>query len=366
VKILFVLEHYHPYIGGAERLFLELTTALAREGHTVAVVTTRFRPDLPETETFQDVTIHRVTCRNRFLFSFLSLGRVWRLARGFDLIQTTSYNAALPAWLAGRLRRVPVIIIFHEVWGRLWWRLPYIPWVLRLAYFSWEQLVLRLPYHRWVAVSEATRQALQRSGIPGVRIVRIYNGLDTADLRYTWQPPAEGFIFTYYGRLGYSKGLDLLIPAALRFLDEHPEARCQLVIPTYPGGLFRRVSGQVRDAVARGRIQLFHDLDREELFGIVAASSCVVVPSYSEGFCFVAAEATAMGVPLIHSGRTALAEVAGGRSLLIEPFDPEGLYRALGRAREGDWEYREVRHFPMRDAVAAYLELYRQLLLREA
>lgn len=360
MKILFVLEHYHPYIGGAEQLFLELTTAMAREGHAVTVVTTRFRPGLPKEEHYRGVRIIRVTCRNRFLFSFFSLGAVLRHARGQDLIHTTSYNAALPAWLAGRWRGIPVIITFHEVWGRLWWELPYIPFLLRLAYFSWEQFVLRLPYHRWVAVSEATRIALERAGLPADRIARIYNGLGPEDVQPVEAPPPQAFTFTYYGRLGYSKGLDLLIPAARRFLDRHPEAVFQLVIPTYPAGLFRRVIRMLGDGPARGRVKLYHDLDRGALFHLVRHSSCVVIPSYSEGFCFVAAEATALGVPLIHSDRTALAEVAGGKQVVIEPFDEEGLFQALCKASKGDWGWREKREFRLSDAVQGYLQLYRR------
>jgi glycosyltransferase involved in cell wall biosynthesis len=47
MKILFVLEHYPPYIGGAETLFGLLADQLVKHGHKVRVITTRFRSNLP-------------------------------------------------------------------------------------------------------------------------------------------------------------------------------------------------------------------------------------------------------------------------------------------------------------------------------
>lgn len=362
MRILFVLEHFHPYIGGAERLFQELTTALVREGQEVTVVTTRFRQDLPVREDFGGVHIHRITCRNRFLFSFLSLGAVWRHARKCDLVHTTSYNAALPAWLGARLAGKPVVITFHEVWGRLWNRLPFIPFPLRLAYRMWEVLILQLRFDRVIAVSRATQRALEMAGVPPSRIDLIYNGLDYDRFPNNRHRPSRGFSFTYFGRLGASKGLDLLLPAAARFLRDYPEARFNLVIPRYPESLYLQVMRLMSDQGLAGQVDIKHDLSREKLFEVILGSSCVVIPSYSEGFCFVAAEAVALGVPVISSQKAALEEVVGGSFLPIEPFTIEGLVEALAKAHKGEWAFRKPVHFPLQESVERYLALYREWL----
>ncbi|RME91864.1 MAG: hypothetical protein D6772_17720, partial [Bacteroidetes bacterium] len=126
MKMLFVLEHYHPYLGGAEKLFRQVAEGLAAEGHTVEVITTRHQARLAREEVIAGVRIRRVHCYNRFLFTFFSLPVIWRAAKDTDLIHTTTYNAAFPAWLVGRLRRKSVLITFHEYWGKLWFSLPYL------------------------------------------------------------------------------------------------------------------------------------------------------------------------------------------------------------------------------------------------
>ncbi len=361
MKILFVLEHYYPYIGGAEHLFWELSRALIARDHQVTVVTTRYRPDLPSVEFIDGVKIIRVDCRNRYLFSFLSFPTVLAEARNADLVQTTSYNAAFPAFFAAKWRRKPVMVTFHEVWASLWWTLPQTPLWLKAAYWMWEQLLLRLPFDRFIAVSDATAHALRSAGVRSSRIAMIHNGLDYNRFDGIQHTPPDRFTVTYFGRLGTSKGLDLLLPAMEQFLREDQEARFKLIIPRVPEALFSWVMGQVDGWVSRERVRLFHDLPREELYQEVSTSSCIVIPSYSEGFCFVAAEAVGLGVPILSSERTALAEVVGGPMIRIEPLTVDGMVKALRQAREQEWTIKPVRKFHLTDSVEKYQELLREI-----
>ncbi|MEZ5030599.1 MAG: glycosyltransferase family 4 protein [Saprospiraceae bacterium] len=361
MRILFVVEHFYPYIGGAEHLFWVLSRALVEEGHEVRVITTRFRSDLPREESIEGVQIRRIDCGNRFLFSVVSLPTLLKEVRHYDLIQTTSYNAALPAFIASVIGRKPVVITFHEVWGRLWFRLPKTrPW-LQLAYYLWEQLLLRLPFDRFIAVSDATESSLQQAGVPDKRTIRIYNGLDYKTLEpFRYRPPQD-FVVTYYGRLGTSKGLDLLLPAMADFLQSHPEAVWKLIIPRVPDQLFQWVMSTIHQMPAASQVQLLHDLDRDVLLEEVSTSTCVVVPSYSEGFCFVAAEAVAMGVPVISSHQTALKEVVGGQMIRMGRMDVHALRESLERAHAGQWESAPVRRFDLKDSIRQYSVLYDQL-----
>jgi glycosyltransferase involved in cell wall biosynthesis len=358
-----VLEHFYPYIGGAEQLFWELATALAREGQEVGVVTTRFRPGLPQEEVLEGVKIYRVDCRNRYLFSFFSLPVILaRLKEGYDLVHTTSYNAALPAWLASRIRRKPVIITFHEAWGKLWWQLPFANFFQRLAFYSWEQLLLRLPFRRFIAVSDFTRSELIRQGVKQEQVERIYNGLDYAAFEaYRHQPPLV-FTYAYFGRLGMSKGLNLLLPAAREMAQAHPETRLKLIIPTYPEGMYRWVMSEINRLGLEEHIILLHDLPKGRLLEEISQSSCVVIPSYSEGFCFVAAEAAAMQVPIISSQRGALAEVVSGAYLPLAEMTAAALAAALRQAYAENWQGKPQQQFPLSKSVEAYLKLYERLL----
>lgn len=358
MRVLFVLEHYYPYIGGAETLFQLLAEALAQRGHDITVVTTRFKPTLPQEEIIAGVKVVRVDCRNRFLFTFLSLPAIWRHAVDVDFIHTTTYNAAPPAWLVGKLRRKKLVLTFHELWGKLWFRLPFISRIAAFIYYAYEQLVRHLPFDHYVAVSQFTQSALMKAGVKSQKINQIYNGLDYADFAdYQHQPPAK-FVATYFGRLGISKGLNLLIPAFAKFGNKHPEVRLQLIIPKQPKGMFRQVNQLIEKSGAKPFVDLLHELPKEKLRQTICQSSCVLIPSYSEGFCFVAAETVAMQVPIISSGQGALKETVSGTYLEMDNMSVSALANCLEKAYQNDWEIKSPQQFSLASSVEQYLAAY--------
>ena len=358
MKILFVLEHFYPYIGGAEKLFYELSTSLAGQGHHICVVTTQHDKSLPVSETVQGVSVQRIPCHNRFLFTVLSLPMILRIAQDCDLIHTTSYNAAFPAWLAGKLKSKRVIITFHEVWGSLWWKLPFINVFQKTGFYAYEQMMLKLSFYKYVAVSDFTKRELEKAGIPRERIVRIYNGLAKKEfVHYIHQAPQQ-FTYTFFGRLGISKGLDILLPAAKAFSLLSPDTILKLIIPKQPVALFRKIKQLIDELELEEHIQFMHHLSKQQLYEEITHSSCVVIPSYSEGFCFAAAETIAMKVPLISSQKGALAEVVSGKYLAFDPLDSERLLAALVKAERGAWEEKPRKDFQLQETVAQYLKLY--------
>jgi len=357
MKILFILELYYPNIGGIEKLFKSLAETLAGQGHEVTVITTRFRKDLPLRESLNGVKIKRLKFSSRFMFTFFGVFSMLKDARHCDIIHTTSYNAAFPARVAGLISRKKVIITFHEVWGKLWFRLPFIHSVSKSLFYLYEQFILRLGFYRYVAVSDYTRQCLLRSGIKNTRIVRIYNGLDYSAYEPGAFAPPENFVFTYFGRLGISKGLDLILDASAAFLKDHPEAQLKLIIPRTPARLFNKIKNLLKN-LPEGRYTLLHHLNETDLRHQLQHSSCIMIPSYSEGFCFAAAESIAMGIPLISSGKGALKEVVSGKHIVMESQDSKGLSDALEKACRNEWIDMPVKEFPFEDTLAEYTRLY--------
>ena len=360
MKIVFVLEHYYPYLGGAEKLFKQLAEALAAQGNEVIIATTKFKPELAEEEIHNGVLIRRIRCYNRFLFTIFSLPMLFRLCRQADIIHTTTYNAALPAWLVGKVYRKKTILTFHEVWGRLWFQLPFINRLQRYAFFAFENLITRLPFDHYIAVSEATSRSLQASGIPAEKIRRIYNGIDYERFKdYKHESPSL-FTVMYFGRLGVSKGLDLLIPAWGVFSERHPEATLQLVIPQYPVALYQTIKQLIATHCQEKSIALFHDLSDHDLFHNISKVSAVVIPSYSEGFCFVAAEAAAIETPIISSGKKALAEVVSGNYLEMKDQTISALVTNLEQAYRNEWLHRPLQNFSLQRAMEYYLAFYEE------
>lgn len=361
MKILFVLEHFHPYIGGAEKIFFLLTTGLAERGYEVTVVTTRYDKKLPHSEILQDVKIIRVDCWNRFGFTFFSFLTILKHAKQADVIHTTTYNAALPAVIASKLTGKPIFVTFHEVWGQLWKTLPFTGFFEKYGYYFFEKMLLKLPFTKFIAVSNFTKNELIKHGISPEKIVRIYNGIDYKQFEKYDPSPPPTFTYTYFGRLGISKGLDLLIPAAAEFRKKYPDSTLKMIIPKQPKPLYRKVLDLIDKYQLGDYIEFKHNLPREELYQELLTSSCIVISSYSEGFCFAAAETVALRVPIISSNKGALSEVVSGKFIRLEDMTVVALAKALKRAYQNIWIDSSLRFFHLSETRNEYLELYEKL-----
>jgi glycosyltransferase involved in cell wall biosynthesis len=361
MKILFVLEHFYPYIGGAEKLFYALTTNLVKQGYEVIVVTTLFDKSLPHLEFHEGVKIRRVKCYNRFGFTFLSIPKIIQNAKGCDLIHTTTYNAALPSIIAGKLMRKPVFVTFHEVWGKLWNTLPFTSFIEKNAFYYFENILLKLPFNKFIAVSEFTKSKLIEYGVPEKKVLRIYNGLDYDNFNEYQPNKPEVFTYTYFGRLGISKGLDLLIPAAAEFRKSYPNSKFKLIIPKQPKRTYNKIMKLISSYELESYIEIHNNLSKSQLYEELLNSSCIVIPSYSEGFCFAAAEAIALNIPIISSHQGALKEVVSGKFIEMSGQNSSALFNALKEAYLDNWTKAPIKYFQLSDSIKKYTEIYSKL-----
>ena len=367
MSILFVLEHFHPYIGGVEFLFWQLAKSLVERGHKVKVITTRFDKALPLEETIEGIEIQRVNCANRFTFSYKSIPSIFASANSYDIIHTTTYNAAIPAWLVAFFKRKKCVLTFHEYWGKLWEQLPYLNFYERILFRSFERSISLLTFTKVIAVSEYTRNSLIQAGIPPAKIVSIYNGLNYQNFNSNNKITNQlynnnSWAFIFVGRLGVSKGLDLLIPAADIFLQKNPNAILKLVIPKRPEKMYLLIKKEIEKLKSFSQIKLMHNLPKEDLYREMQTAAFIVIPSYSEGFCFVAADACAMGVPVVSSQKGALAEVVSGKHIVIEDFSIKGLTVALQKAAEQKWQQSSLKKFPLSESIEQYIQVYKEII----
>lgn len=366
MKILFVLESYSPNIGGVETLFKNLVDSLNTDGNQILILTNKGPGGrFLSVEKSRNVTIRRYRFFNRYLFTVLAFFPSWYHSFRYDFIQTTSYNAALPAYLAGLLSGRKVFITFHEYWGNLWFTLPYFrKWNLYLHYL-FERILTKLPFYRFIAVSDHTHDRLIEAGIPPEKVVRIYNGIDYS--QWISATPGSGdensrpYQFIYFGRLGISKGLDILLNAAGQLKLDYPDFVLNLVISRDPSWLLQEIKLLITLHELEKNVKMHHHVSKEHLMELVSRSDAVVIPSYNEGFCFTAVESIALGKPVISSGKGALSEVVTGKYLVMSEFSAAGLRMAMRAGISGLWQEKPMKRFHLSDTVDQYIELYRKL-----
>lgn len=366
MKILFVLEYYYPHIGGVETLFKSLTEELVSRGFEVTVVTNKYNNTLPSKETINGVNIKRYHLINRYIFTFLSVFPIISEARQHDIIHTTSYNAGLPSFLAAKITRTKVVITFHEVWRELWYSLPFMSWISRKMFYYFEALLLKLPFDKFIAVSDFTKDALQNCGIPSYKISRIYNGIDYEDFESLDKQHVENdhFRYCYFGRLGVSKGIDLLLPAIQLCKQVGVKFRFILIIPSEVRGLNQYVQQQLLDLQIRDVVDIQQDLDRQTLLELIRSCDAIVIPSYSEGFGFTAVESMALDIPIISSANGALSEVVSGKHINMETFDSQSLAKAMQDAYSGKWTVTPKKRFTLAESVDEYCKMYKTMDLK--
>src|SRR3989338_5192334 len=150
MKILFVCENYLPHIGGAEVVFKNLAEGFVKLGHEVFLVTHRIK-DTKKYELMNGVKVYRVNCfKSRYLFSFLAIPKVLRLAKKADVIQTTTFNGAPPAWVGAKLAKKPVVLTVHEIWIGKWAEVTGFSCIKASMHELLERMIYLLPFDRYI------------------------------------------------------------------------------------------------------------------------------------------------------------------------------------------------------------------------
>ena len=370
MKILFVVEHYHPYIGGAETLFKNLCEGLAKRGHKVTVVTSLL-PNTDKREQLNGVRIFRVKTPSkgrRYWFTLLAVPMVFKMAKEADIIHTTTYNGAFPAWLASKIFRKPCVITVHEILGKLWGEFLGMNKIVAWLHKILERAIIGLRFTRYIGVSNYT--SIQIKGC-GKEVVTVYNGIDYEffnpkyydrdSLRIQYKLD-DKFVYLFYGRPGLSKGLEYLISAIRLVRDKIPNSLAYLIVGNEPKDR-RDMIYEMIDVLDIGdSVRLIASVPYVILPHQIMASDCVVIPSLSEGFGFSAAEACAMGKPVVASNVASLPEVVSGKYVLVEPRNPKGIARGVIDVYNGKVKKSKLKKFTWNKCIDGYESIYKELL----
>jgi alpha-1,3-rhamnosyl/mannosyltransferase len=255
----------------------------------------------------------------------------WRLSAlsGIDVLHCPTYYAPLRP-------RVPTVVTVHDLaalrrpeWFPRWTR-TYAPRVV-------PQMIRAAT--RVIAVSEFTAREVESVlRVPRERVRVVPNGVDAV---FTPDGPrADGDYVLAVGTLEPRKNLRRTIEASRRL------------------GIELRVVGDRGWGGVEPGIGWLGRVDDDELARLYRGARCLVYPSLYEGFGIPVAEALACGTPVVTSRDSAMAEVAQGNGVLVDPEDvasiAAGIEAAAGRAVEGfrppTWD----------DAAAGTLAVYRE------
>lgn len=375
MNILIALTYYRPHYSGLTVYAERLARALARRGHEVTVLTSRYLPELPAAEVRDGVRILRLDVALRVSKGVLMpgmLSRAWPLIRRADVVNlhVPQFDAA---WLAlvARLARKPAVMTYHCD--------------LRLpggAMHALANLVSnaanRLAAGLVPAIVTNTRDYAEHSPFLRRHLGKVHEILppvemaeptaaDVAALRARAGLVEGDRVIGMVARLATEKGVEHLAAALPAVIERVPRARVLFA------GEHERVFGE--EACARRVIPLVSalgdrwrflgNLGAGELAALYRACDVTVLPSVNstESFGMVQVESLLAGVPVVSTDLPGVRQPVrlSGRGRIVPPADPAALASALGDLLSGggraDGDTRQLAARVAPDAVAEAYEM---------
>ena len=308
VRLAVVSDAVYPWHnGGKEMRQYRLWGELAAAGVDVHVYTMRWW-GRGSRVVHDDVTYHAIMPlvplysgerRSVLQAGLFALAGVRLLTQRFDVLETDTIPFAhVPVvWLVSRLKRRPLVAVWHEFWGRSYWREYLGP--LGVVAAAVESIAALLPT-TVITCSEHTRARVRE--VRGTRNTTVVaNGIDVDAMRALREETSDekGSGLVVAGRLLAHKNVDLAIEALARLRSEYPDLDLT-VIGTGPEADALRDLARARglqDAVTFTGAMAEHD----EVLRRVSRARVLVFPSVREGFGMVALEAMAVGTPVVTS-----------------------------------------------------------------
>lgn len=195
----------------------------------------------------------------------------------------------------------------------------------------WETFCHLVAPKRLILHVTSDNEALgSRKLMPGVQVVMIPNGIEVPD--HVMRVPSNGTLrLLYLGRLDSIKGIENLLEACA-LLSRRNGLRWKLAIagdghPRY----VKTLETLIQNLDLYREVQLVGHVQGEAKRNVYEQSDLAVVPSYTENFGMVVAEALAYGVPVIASRGTPWKRVEEIGCGLWVNNDPTSLAEAIRR-----------------------------------
>lgn len=250
-----------------------------------------------------------------------------------------------------------------------------------------EKLTSRCATHV-LCVSDGVRETLAADDICSQQKSRVIgsgscNGIDMTqfnptayseeqkmELRARYGIAPDEFVFISMGRIVKDKGVNEMIHAFTRYRQENPKVRLFML-----GAFEDKLNPVLPDvaAIIQGNQQgVVYGGQQSDVKPFLAASQCLLLPSYREGFGLVLMEAGAMGLPVISSDIIGCNNVVTkDNGLLVPPRDAEALYRAMRTLVEDQALYERlttstrasiIRRFEQKALWEKFLAFYKEVV----
>ena len=309
MKIAFIYDCLYPYVkGGGEKRYYEIGKRLSRlavggkNEHEIHFFSMKFWQG--EDIIFKNNIWYHGVCKPKKLYTESGRRSIWQaiyfglkltkplFKTKFDAIDCSSfpYFSIFPCWLYSKIKRVSLVITWHEYWDFKYW-LKYIG-PLGLFGYLVQKLVL-LFSKKIIAVSDFTKNKLIKAGKNGKNITVIQNGVNL-DLINKVNQSAEKSDIVFVGRLIKEKNVDLII----KVLAELKNNFKLIIIGEGPEK--EKLVNLSKELNLENNIKFIgFQQNIKNVYAYLKSSKILILPSEREGFGIIVLEANACGLPVI-------------------------------------------------------------------
>lgn len=377
MKILYVVGHYIPHIGGVEILFQQYVKGMIELGHEVRVVTSSSGGIIGHTQ-LDGADIYGYKWKIFCGHPLAKAADIKEHIQWADIVHTTTFTVAPPTLKICRKYHKPCLITIHEVLGDKWY------WIesnkiKALGFKLFEKYVCCKPYDYVHVESNATMKDYFKYYGKRGNIRMIYLSIEkdlellpqksTVEIKKIFDIKDNSKIFLFFGRPGQSKGIFVLLEA-IKILKQKNENLLKnfkfcFLISNDPKKQREKFESEVKDNNLSEIIKTHDSMKREDLFKIISDCDYVIVPSITEGFGFCAAEACALHKNIIYSDGGSLPEVVSGNVLEFKNRDSKDLADKILKVMkngEAAFEYVEYKPFMSNIMITQLLKYYEEIL----
>ncbi len=302
---------------------MHLATGLAKSGHdvTLCCVNGTYIDVQPlEDAGIEIVSLHAETRLQRIK----ALPRLFRLARGADIVHCTIWDASLWGRIAAILARRPVIVADHATDRSIHVSLN---GASRASWVALHNRLLDRFTYATVTCATSQREVLLDEGVAPGKIVHIPNGLPIAELTAA---AADG---PSRADLGLRQDIPVVMQVGVFRQEKNQMGALEAIARVRGSGQDAQLvfvgDGPIKPAVEERAREIdaswAHFLGyRTDVPALLALADVMLQPSAADAMPMTVLEAMAMGVPVVATDVGDVASMLGGEAGLCVPAGDEG------------------------------------------
>jgi glycosyltransferase involved in cell wall biosynthesis len=236
-----------------------------------------------ERRSFQEAILFAISCMRLIWFRF-------------DVLEADQFpnfhifTLRLVTWI----KRKPLTVTWHEVWGYDYWSQYLGRKTARMAWII-EWLSMRVPDHL-IAASDQTAERLRTVLGNRASISVVPNGIDLDGIRNSYPDAARVDLITV-GRLVPNKNHSTLLDSVALLHASGLSVTCRII---GEGPQREALHAQAKRLGIETAIDFRHDVwEQKDVYGLMKAARVAVFPTTREGFGIAVLEAIACGLPVV-------------------------------------------------------------------